>query len=68
LINSLKLKEIVDSYWYEIIIGLFVIGNFVLIICAFVLDVHPTVYTVLESIFITVYLIDIIMRVLVEGI
>ena len=68
LIEKLRLKTIVDSYYYELVIALFVIGNLVLIICSFFRPVSPAFYTALEIVFIVVFFLDIILRIISGGI
>lgn len=58
----------VNSYYYEIIVGLFVIGNFTLILYTFFHYVDPTTYTILEAVFVGIFIIDILMRILAGGI
>lgn len=68
MIDRLKIKDIVDSYYYEFIMATFVIGNFILILCTFFMKVNPSLYTTMEIVFLVVFIVDVLLRVISEGI
>ena len=68
LIDTLRIKDIVDSYYYQFIVATFVLGNFILILCTFFTKVNPSLYTTLEIVFISAFILDVILRIISEGI
>ena len=64
----MKIKEIVDSYYYEFIVATFILGNFILILCTFFTKVNPQIYTSLEIMFLIVFILDVLLRIISEGI